>query len=254
MLDRIDINCDMGESFGAYKLGRDEEVMKYISSANIACGWHAGDPMVMEQTVRLAKQNGVAVGAHPGYPDLMGFGRRRMGLTLNEIENYILYQIGALYSFTKAHGVLLQHVKVHGALGNLAFVDVEVSEAIARATLRFGKELILVVYSGTIMVQAAVETAIRFVEEVYADRVYNPDGTLQSRTIAGSVIHDPERAASQALTMVREGYVVAHDGTRVKVKPETLCVHGDTPSALAILQKIRDELKKASISVKPMGQ
>ncbi|HYA94333.1 MAG TPA: 5-oxoprolinase subunit PxpA [Thermodesulfobacteriota bacterium] len=254
MLDRIDINCDMGESFGAYKLGRDEEVMKYISSANIACGWHAGDPMVMEQTVRLAKQNGVAVGAHPGYPDLMGFGRRRMGLTLNEIENYILYQIGALYSFTKAHGVLLQHVKVHGALGNLAFVDVEVSEAIARATLRFGKELILVVYSGTIMVQAAVETAIRFVEEVYADRVYNPDGTLQSRTIAGSVIHDPERAASQALTMVREGYVVAHDGTRVKVKPETLCVHGDTPSAVAILQKIRDELKKASISVKPMGQ
>jgi len=254
MLDRIDINCDMGESFGAYKLGRDEEVMKYISSANIACGWHAGDPMVMEQTVRLAKQNGVAVGAHPGYPDLMGFGRRRMGLTLNEIENYILYQIGALYSFTKAHGVLLQHVKVHGALGNLAFVDVEVSEAIARATLRFGKELILVVYSGTIMVQAAVETAIRFVEEVYADRVYNPDGTLQSRRIAGSVIHDPERAASQALTMVREGYVVAHDGTRVKVKPETLCVHGDTPSALAILQKIRDELKKASISVKPMGQ
>jgi len=254
MLDRIDINCDMGESFGAYKLGRDEEVMKYISSANIACGWHAGDPMVMEQTVRLAKQNGVAVGAHPGYPDLMGFGRRRMGLTLNEIENYILYQIGALYSFTKAHGVLLQHVKVHGALGNLAFVDVEVSEAIARATLRFGKELILVVYSGTIMVQAAVETAIRFVEEVYADRVYNPDGTLQSRRIAGSVIHDPERAASQALTMVREGYVVAHDGTRVKVKPETLCVHGDTPSAVAILQKIRDELKKASISVKPMGQ
>jgi UPF0271 protein len=254
MLDRIDINCDMGESFGAYKLGRDEEVMKYISSANIACGWHAGDPMVMEQTVRLAKQNGVAVGAHPGYPDLMGFGRRRMNLTLNEIENYILYQIGALYAFAKAHGMLLQHVKVHGALGNLAFVDPEVSEAIARATLRFSKELILVVYSGTIMVQAAVETAIRFVEEVYADRVYNPDGTLQSRRIAGSVIHDPERAASQALTMVREGYVVAHDSTRVKVKPETLCVHGDTPSAVAILQKIRDELKKASISVKPMGQ
>jgi UPF0271 protein len=254
MLDRIDINCDMGESFGAYKLGRDEEVMKYISSANIACGWHAGDPMVMEQTVRLAKQNGVAVGAHPGYPDLMGFGRRRMDLTLNEIENYILYQIGALYCFAKAHGVLLQHVKVHGALGNLAFVDLEVSKAIARAALRFSKELILVVYSGTIMVQAAAETAIRFVQEVYADRVYSPDGTLQSRKIAGSVIHDPERAASQALTMVREGYVVAHDGTRVKVKPETLCVHGDTPSAVAILQKIRDELKKASISVKPMGQ
>jgi UPF0271 protein len=254
MLDRIDINCDMGESFGAYKLGRDQEVMGYISSANIACGWHAGDPMVMGQTVRLAKQNGVAVGAHPGYPDLMGFGRRRMDLTLKEIENYILYQIGALYAFAKAHGVLLQHVKVHGALGNLAFVDLEVSKAIARAALRFSKELILVVYSGTIMVQAAKEVGIRFVEEVYADRVYNPDGTLQSRKIAGSVIHDPERAASQALTMVREGYVVTHDGSKVKVKPETLCVHGDTPSAVAILQKIRDEFKKASILVNPMGQ
>jgi UPF0271 protein len=254
MLDRIDINCDMGESFGAYHLGRDQEVMNYISSANIACGWHAGDPMVMEQTVRLAEEKGVAVGAHPGYPDLMGFGRRRMDLTLNEIENYILYQIGALYAFANAHGLPLQHVKAHGALGNLAFVDPEVSKAIARAALRFSKDIILVVYSGTVMVQAAKEAGIRFVEEVYADRVYNPDGTLQSRKIAGSVIHDPEKAARQVLNMVREGYVVAHDGTRVKVKPETLCVHGDTPSAVAILQKIRDELKKTSILVKPMGQ
>jgi UPF0271 protein len=254
MLDRIDINCDMGESFGAYKLGRDQEVMNYISSANIACGWHAGDPMVMEQTVRLAKEKGVAVGAHPGYPDLMGFGRRRMDLTLNEIENYILYQIGALYAFANAHGLPLQHIKAHGALGNLAFVEPEVSKAIARAALRFSKDIILVVYSGTIMVQAAKEVGIRFVEEVYADRVYNPDGTLQSRKIAGSVIHDPEKAARQALNMVQEGYVVAHDGTKVKVKPETLCVHGDTSSAAAILQKIRDELKKASILIKPMGQ
>jgi 5-oxoprolinase (ATP-hydrolysing) subunit A len=254
MLDRIDINCDMGESFGAYQLGRDQEVMNYISSANIACGWHAGDPMVMEQTVRLAKEKGVAVGAHPGYPDLMGFGRRRMDLTVNEIENYILYQIGALYAFANAHGLRLQHVKAHGALGNLASVDPEVSKAIARAALRFSKDIILVVYSGTIMVQAAKEAGIRFVEEVYADRVYNPDGTLQSRKIAGSVIHDPEKAARQALNMVREGYVVAHDGTKVKVKPETLCVHGDTPSAAAILQKTRDELRKASILVKPMGQ
>jgi len=254
MLDRIDINCDMGESFGAYKLGRDQELMNYISSANIACGWHAGDPTVMDQTVRLAKENGVAVGAHPGYPDLMGFGRRRMDLTLSEIENYILYQIGALHAFAKAYGLPLQHVKAHGALGNLAFVNLEVSKAIARAALRFSKELILVVYSGTIMVQAAKETAIPFVEEVYADRVYNPDGTLQSRKVVGSVIDDPDKAARQALTIIREGYVTAHDGSKVKVKPETLCVHGDTPGAVAILQRIRGELKKASISVKPMGQ
>jgi UPF0271 protein len=254
MPDRIDINCDMGESFGAYKLGRDHEVMDYISSANIACGWHGGDPMVMEQTVRIAKEKGVAVGAHPGYPDLMGFGRRRMDLTMQEIESYLLYQIGALYAFTKAHGLPLQHIKAHGALGNLAFVDLEVSKAVGRAAARFSKEIIMVAYSGTVMVQAAREIGVPYVEEVYADRVYNPDGTLQSRKIPGSVIHDPEKAARQALTMVREGYVVAHDGTKIKVKPESLCVHGDTPTAISILQKIREELKKAGIAVKPLGQ
>jgi 5-oxoprolinase (ATP-hydrolysing) subunit A len=254
MAGRIDINCDMGESFGAYKLGRDQEAMDYISSANIACGWHAGDPMVMEQTVQLAKDKGVAVGAHFGYPDLMGFGRRRMDLALNEIENYTLYQMGALYGFAKAYGLPLQHVKAHGALGNLSLVDLEASRAIARAVLRFSKDVILVAYSGTVMVQAAKEIGVRFVEEVYADRVYNPDGTLQSRKIPGSVIHDPEKAARQAMTSVREGYVVAHDGTRVKLRPESLCVHGDTPSVLAILQKIREELRKASIAVKPMGE
>ena len=220
MPDRIDINCDMGESFGAYKLGRDQEVMDYISSANIACGWHAGDPMVMDKTVRLAKEKGVAVGAHFGYADLMGFGRRRMELSLNEIENYMLYQMGALYAFAKAHGLPLQHVKAHGALGNLAFVDLEASKAIARAALRFSKDIILVIYSGTVMVQAAKEIGVRFVEEVYADRVYNPDGTLQSRKIPGSVIHDSEKAAWQALTSVQEGYVVAHDGTiRILMRP-----------------------------------
>jgi len=254
MPDRIDINCDMGESFGVYKLGRDQEVMDYISSANIACGWHAGDPMVMEQTVKLAKEKGVAVGAHPGYPDLMGFGRRRMDLTPVEIENYLIYQMGALYAFAKAYGLPLQHVKAHGSLGNVAFVDLEVSKAIARSAARFSQEVIFVALAGSVMVQAAKEVGVRFVEEIYADRVYNPDGTLQSRKIAGSVIHDPEEAARQALTMVRDGYVIAHEGTKVRVKPDTICVHGDTPSAIAILQKIREELQKASIEVKPMGQ
>jgi UPF0271 protein len=177
-----------------------------------------------------------------------------MDLTLNEIENYLLYQMGALYAFAKAHGLPLQHVKVHGALGNLAFIDLEVSKAIGRAVLRFSRDIILVVYSGTIMAQAAKEVGVRFVEEVYADRVYNPDGTLQPRKIPGSVIHDAEKAARHALTMVREGYVVAHNGTKVRVKPESICVHGDTPSAVAILQKIREELRKASVPVKPMGQ
>jgi 5-oxoprolinase (ATP-hydrolysing) subunit A len=253
MLNRIDINCDMGESYGVYRLGRDSEVMDYISSANIACGWHAGDPLVMNDTVGLAREKGVGVGAHPAYPDLMGFGRRRMDLTSSEIENYVIYQIGALYGFTKAHGIPLQHVKAHGALGNLAFVDIEASKAFARGVLRFSRELILVVYTGTVMVQAARETGVRFVEEVYADRVYNPDGTLQSRRIAGSVIHDPDTAARQALTMVKEGYVVAHDGTRVKVNPESICVHGDTPTAVAILKRIREGLRKIPIEVKPMG-
>jgi len=253
MADRVDINCDMGESFGAYKLGRDEEVMDYISSANIACGWHAGDPMVMEKTVRLAKEKGVAVGAHPGFPDLMGFGRRRMELSLIEIENYLLYQMGALSAFAQAQGLPLQHVKAHGALGNMAFVDLAVSKAIARAALRFSKDIIFVALAGSVMVQAAKEIGVRYVEEVYGDRIYNPDGTLQSRKIPGSVIQDPDKAARQALTMVKEGYVIAHDGTKVKVKAETLCVHGDTPSAIAILQKIREEFKKASITIQPMG-
>jgi 5-oxoprolinase (ATP-hydrolysing) subunit A len=254
MPNRIDINCDMGESFGVYRLGRDEEVMDYISSANIACGWHAGDPLVMEQTVRLAREKGVAVGAHPGYPDLMGFGRRRMELSPAEIEAYFLYQMGALAAFAKAHGLPLQHLKAHGALGNVAFADLEVSKTIARTAARYDRDLIFVALAGTVMVQAAKEVGVRYVEEAYADRVYNPDGTLQSRKIPGSVIHDPEKAALQALTIVREGYVTAHDGTRVSIQPGTLCVHGDTPGAIAILQKIKEELRKASITVAPMGR
>jgi 5-oxoprolinase (ATP-hydrolysing) subunit A len=254
MQKRIDINCDMGESFGVYKLGRDSEVMNYISSANIACGWHASDPMVMDETVRMAKEKAVAVGAHPGYPDLMGFGRRRMELSIAEIEAYLLYQLGAMAAFAKAYGLPLQHIKAHGALGNLAFVDLEASKAIARAAARFDKNIIFVALAGTVMVQAAKEVGVHFAEEVYADRVYNPDGTLQSRKISGSVIHDPEKAARQVLTMVLEGYVLAHDGTKVPVKPDTLCVHGDTPSAISILQKVNEEFKKASISVTPMGR
>jgi UPF0271 protein len=254
MTDRIDMNCDMGESFGAYRLGRDLEVMDYISSANVACGWHGGDPLVMDQTVRLAKEKGVAIGAHPGYPDLLGFGRRHMDCTLEEIENYTLYQIGALAAFARAHGLPLQHVKVHGALGNLAFVNLEVSKAIARAMRLFSRDLIFVTMAGTVMVQAAQEVGVRFAEEVFADRVYNPDGTLQSRRIPGAVIHEPEKAARQALRTVREGCVMDHDGTKVKVNPQTVCVHGDNPGAIAILQRIRDELRKASIAVKPMGQ
>ncbi len=254
MTTRIDLNCDMGESFGAYTLGRDREIMDYISSANIACGWHAGDPMIMDETVRMAKEKGVGVGAHPGYPDLMGFGRRRMDLSLKEVEAYVLYQIGAFHAFARGHGLPLQHVKAHGALSNLAYVDLEVSKAIARGIARFDKNLLFVVFSNTLMVQAAKEVGVRYAEEVYADRVYNPDGTLQSRKIVGSVIHDPEKAAKQALTIVKEGYVIAHEGTKFPVKPETLCVHGDTPTALPILQKIRKEFQEASIEIKPMGQ
>jgi UPF0271 protein len=254
MAKRIDINSDMGESYGPYTIGQDKEVMNYITSANIGCGWHGGDPMVMDQTVKMAKEKGVGVGAHPGYPDVMGFGRRRMDLSMAEIENYVLYQIGALYAFCKAHGLKMQHVKAHGALGNLAMVDLEVAKAIARATARFDPNILFVVMPGTPMVQAAKEIGLPYVQEVFGDRVYNPDGTLQSRKIPGSVIHDPEKAARQALTMVKEGYVVAHDGTKVSLQPDTLCVHGDNPTALSILKRIREEITKAGIEIKPMGQ
>ncbi|MBL7182826.1 MAG: LamB/YcsF family protein [Anaerolineae bacterium] len=249
----VDLNCDMGESFGRYRVGADEALMPFITSANIACGYHAGDPLVMDRAVRLAAKHKVGVGAHPGFPDLMGFGRRAMQLSPEEIENYILYQVGALAAFARAAGVELIHVKPHGALYNMAAKDVELARAIVHGIARFSKELIVVCLAGSAMIEAAGEVGLRVAQEGFADRAYNPDGTLQSRKEPGSVIHDPQRAAERAVAMVRDGVVVAHTGEEIPLHVDTICVHGDTSTAVQIAQAIRKELEAAGIEVVPMG-
>ena len=249
---KMDINCDMGESFGAYKLGLDEEVIKYITSANIACGYHAGDPLVMERTVSLAKDHGVSVGAHPGFPDLMGFGRRSMDATLAEIRGYVTYQIGALQAFAKAQGVRVEHVKPHGALYLMAVEDEGMSEAIVEAIASVDKDLIFVALAGSKgekMTRIGERIGLRVAYEAFPDRAYTPEGTLVSRRQPGAVIKDPDMVAQRALMMAKEGKVVAIDGTKIVLRPETLCVHGDTPGAVNLVKKIRETLTQAGVGV-----
>lgn len=247
---RVDLNCDMGESFGAYVLGADADIMPFITSANVAAGFHAGDPQVIDRTVALAVKHGVAIGAHPGFPDLVGFGRRAMSCAADEVEAMVLYQVAVVAGFAQAHGAALRHVKPHGALYNMAAQDHALALAIARGVARFGGRLILVGLSGSrAMQQAAEATGLRFVAEVFADRAYNPDGTLVSRRLPGAVHTDPAQAAAQAARMVKEHIVVAHDGTRVPIIAETVCLHGDNPAASANARAIREALEAAEIEV-----
>lgn len=251
---RIDLNGDMGESFGSYRMGADEALMLLVTSANIACGFHAGDPSVIDRTVALARRHGVAIGAHPGYADLRGFGRRPLQLSPDEVENDVLYQIGALAAFARASGAGLIHVKAHGALYNQAATDPVLSRAIARGIARFDAELIMVGLAGSIfMREAAAAEGLRYAGEAFADRVYNPDGTLQSRRVPGSVITDPERAARQAVAIVRDGYAESSDGTRVSIVAETLCLHGDNPAAVENARSVRGALEKAGVEIRPLA-
>ena len=251
---KIDLNSDLGESFGRYKLGLDEEVMKYITSANIACGWHAGDPLVMRNTVRLAKDMNVEVGAHPGYPDLMGFGRRYMGLTREEARNYILYQIGALYAFVKAEGLTLQHVKPHGALYNALVRDEELTRGVLEGIADFDKNIIFVGLSMSKPLEIAEEMELKIAHEVFADRAYNPDGTLVSRRKPGAVIHNKEEIAERVISMVKDGGVKAINGEWVELKADTICVHGDNPKAVEITAYLRKRLEEESVKVVPMKE
>jgi UPF0271 protein len=254
---KIDINCDMGESFGAYTLGLDEEVIKYITSANIACGYHAGDPLVMEQTIALAKEHGVSVGAHPGFPDLMGFGRRNIDATLPEIRGYMVYQIGALQAFAKAQGLKVAHVKPHGALYLMAVEDEEISEAVVESIASVDKDLIFVALAGSKgekMTKIGEKVGLRVAYEAFPDRAYTPDGTLVSRRQPGAVIKDPDVVAQRALMMAQEGKVVAIDGKDIPFRPETLCVHGDTPGAVNLVRKIRQTLTEAGVEVIPLSE
>ena len=254
---KIDINCDMGESFGAYTLGLDEEVIKYITSANIACGYHAGDPLVMERTIELAKEHGVSVGAHPGFPDLMGFGRRNIDATLPEIKGYMVYQIGALQAFAKAQGLKVAHVKPHGALYLMAVEDEKISQAVVESIASVDKDLIFVALAGSKgekMTKIGEKVGLRVAYEAFPDRAYTPDGTLVSRRQPGAVIKDPDVVAQRALMMAQEGKVVAIDGKEIPFRPETLCVHGDTPGAVNLVKKIRQALTEAGVEVIPLSE
>jgi 5-oxoprolinase (ATP-hydrolysing) subunit A len=236
----IDLNCDLGESFGRYNLGNDDAIMPYVSSVNIACGFHAGDPAVMQATVRLAKAHGVKIGAHPGWPDLQGFGRREIKIDPAEAEAMVLYQVGALAAFVRAEGLALNHVKPHGALYNQAAQDADLAEAIARAVKRFSVDLILVGLAGSGLLDAGRAIGLRVAGEAFPDRAYNPDGTLMSRHLPGAVLGDPQGAAANAVRLTREGI---RFGGRV-VHPDTLCLHGDSPGAVEKARLVRETLMK----------
>lgn len=249
---KVDLNCDLGESFGNYRIGDDENVIPLISSANIACGFHASDPIVMQRTVNAAAASSVGIGAHPGYPDLMGFGRRFMKLSAEEAEAYVMYQIGALSSFAAAAGKCIQHVKPHGALYNAAAKDSVLADAICRAIKKASPESILLALSGSEMVEAAHRNGLRVACEVFADRAYNDDGTLVARSEPGSVITDENEAVSRAVRMVREGIVVSRSGKKVAVQADSICVHGDGAKALAFVKKIRSVFESMQICICPL--
>lgn len=249
----VDLNSDIGESFGRWSLGNDAEVMRSVTSANVACGYHAGDPGVMRETVRMAKAAGVAVGAHPGFPDLMGFGRRNMAATPREVEDFVLYQIGALAAIAAAEGVRLQHVKAHGALYNMALRDLALSDAIAKAVAAFDRSLILFGLPGTELLRAGKAAGLRVAAEGFADRAYEPDGSLTPRNRPGAVIHDADEVVRRAVRMAREGVTTATDGRDIPMRVDTICTHGDTPGSHELTRRIREGLEHAGLTVRALG-
>lgn len=251
---KVDLNSDIGESFGTYKLGLDEEVLKHVTSANIACGFHAGDFMTMRKTVTLAAKNKVGIGAHPSFPDLQGFGRREMKITAAEVTNLVIYQIGALAAFAQAVDRPLQHVKAHGSLYNQASKDPILAEAIAVGIKAAAPEAILMGLAGSAMITAGKKLGLRVAQEVFADRAYNPDGTLVSRALPGSMIHDPEVAVPRVVRMVAEGKVTTIDGQDIDICADSICVHGDNPEAIEFVRRIRAALEEAGASIVSLAQ
>lgn len=248
---KVDLNCDLGESFGRYTLGLDDQVIPLVSSANIACGWHASDPMIMEKTVALAKQYGVSVGAHTGFPDLMGFGRRNMNISAAEAKAYTKYQIGALLGFCKAEGVKLAHVKPHGAFYNMAAKDYLLAKAICEGIFEIDPSIKLLGLSGSEMIRAAKDTGLAYGQEVFADRAYEEDGTLVNRRKPGAMIEDEELAIQRVIEMVKEGTVTAVTGRKVSIQADSVCVHGDGSKALAFVKKIREALLAEGLQIAP---
>ena len=252
MASRIDFNCDMGESFGMYKMGLDAEVIKYITSANIACGFHAGDPNWMRTTVKLAEEHGVAVGAHPGFPDLSGFGRRTMEVSADEARNDVIYQMGALQAFTTAKK--LQHVKPHGAMYNMAVNDESLAMAICEAALEVDPDVIMLALAGSRWAEVAEDAGLRVAREIFADRALNADGTLVSRSLPGSVIHDTNAVVDRSLRMVTEGKAIAITGEVIEVRADSLCLHGDTPGAVELARALKEALVEEDVDITPLNE
>lgn len=253
-MNRIDLNCDLGESFGPYRIGQDQDVIPFITSANVGCGFHGGDPCEMERTVQLAKVHKVSIGAHPGFPDLLGFGRRELKVSPQEAKAYVKYQVGALMAFCISNGVKLCHVKPHGALYNIAAKDYELARGIAEAVQEVDSSLILLGLSGSEMLRAAVDVGLQAASEVFADRAYNADGSLVSRNKPGAVIHNVEECAARIIRMVKENKVTAITGEDVVLVPQSVCVHGDTPEAVEFVKEICSKLQQEGITVTSMSQ
>jgi UPF0271 protein len=250
----IDLNADLGESFGNYRLGQDPVLIPLLTSAHLACGFHAGDPLVMDETVRRCRDAGVQIGAHPAFPDLVGFGRRVMDVTPREAETDVVYQLGALEAFCRRNGAELRHLKAHGALYTHAAGHAELAKAIAAAVASVRPDLLIVCQPGSQIERAAADAGLAVAYEGFVDRAYNPDGTLASRRLEGSLFHDAGRAVEQALRMVAEGTVVAVDGTVVEQRVDTLCVHGDNPDAVDFVRGLRQRLAAAGVEIRPMSQ
>lgn len=250
MKPSIDLNCDMGESFGAFTIGNDEAMMQYVSSVNIACGFHGGDPGVMHKTVALAVRRNIAIGAHPGYPDLQGFGRREIKMSLTEVYDAMVYQVGALIGFARVEGAVLSHVKPHGALYNAAAKDRALSATIAKAIHDVDRSLVFVGLSGSCMIEEGDKAGLRTCSETFADRAYQADGMLVPRTATNAMIDDPELAARQVLQMVQRGTVTTVSGKEIAVLADTVCIHGDGHHAIAIARAVANILQQNHVAVK----
>ena len=253
-MERIDLNCDLGESFGSYTCGLDKEVLPYISSANVACGFHASDPLVMAETVKAAKESGVSIGAHPGYPDLVGFGRRNLAVSPKELKAMVQYQIGALQAFSRSNGTFLQHVKPHGAMYNMAGKDLTLARAICEGIAETDPSLILLGLSGSRLLEAAEEVGLRAASEVFADRAYEEDGSLVARSKPGAMVTDAEEMLSRVIRMVKNGSVVSVTGKEIGLKADSVCLHGDNPHAVEFAARLNAALKAEGVQIVPLKE
>ncbi|WP_158968987.1 LamB/YcsF family protein [Chachezhania sediminis] len=254
MTRTVDLNADMGESFGAWTMGNDAALLEIVTSANIACGFHAGDPDVMAHTMRLAHQNGVGIGAHPGFMDLQGFGRRRMNVPMATLQNWVRYQFAASLGMAKAMGADVRHLKLHGALSNMASEDVEMAKSLFSAALDIDPDIIIMVLAATPMEQAVRELGCGWAGEIFADRAYREDGQLVDRRQPGAVIHDPAIAAARIVDMVKSDAIITETGVEIPTSIDTICVHGDTPEAVELARAVRDGLETAGVTVAPLGR